>query len=108
MTKIQQYRQDLKELSAKVKDLVAEKKFKSVNHALMTKFYKTAGNTEFKTLDGWNRDGYQVKKGSKPYVLWGKPEDMQGEGGAYTYFPLLFIFSNRQVIKQERRQQYAY
>src|ERR1700733_31934 len=108
MTNILQKREYLKELSANVKDLVAEQRYKSINHALIIEQYKKDGHTTFKTLADWNKDGFKVKEGSKAFLLWGKPQEKRGDEGRYTFFPVLFIFSNKQVIKQERRRQYGY
>jgi hypothetical protein len=53
-------------------------------------------------MEEWNNEGFNIKKGAKPFPIWGKPleaESKEIEGETYTYFPLRFLFSNAQVWK---------
>ncbi len=102
-------RQQLSELSTTVKPLVTSGQFDNVNEAVIETFYRKEGNTEFNTYKQWKEKGFQVRKGEKAYFVWAKPlAALQAEQGKETdedsrkYFPLCFLFSNRQVepIKQ--------
>lgn len=71
-SKMRERRNELKELSAPLKELVAEGVHPTINDALITEVYKVRGQ-ELKTLRQWNKDGYRVKKGEKALMLWSKP-----------------------------------
>ena len=75
-----------------------------VNDILIEHFYKDEENNEFHSYKGWQELGYQVKKGSKSFVIWGRKrqniDDKKAateEKDQYKFFPLAFIFSNNQV-----------
>ncbi|WP_372744282.1 ArdC-like ssDNA-binding domain-containing protein [Lutibacter sp.] len=75
-----------------------------VNDIIIDHFYKDDNNTEFHSYKGWQELGYQVKKGSKAFLIWGrKRENISQEQASaeekdqYKFFPLAFIFSNNQV-----------
>lgn len=75
-----------------------------VNDIIINHFYTDDENKEFHSYKGWQELGYQVKKGSKSFVIWGRKrqniDDKQAateEKDQYKFFPLAFIFSNNQV-----------
>lgn len=79
-----------------------------INDIIIEYFYTDEKNTEFHTYKGWQELGYQVKKGSKSFVIWGRKrqniDDKKAateEKDQYKFFPLAFIFSNNQVEKIE-------
>ena len=109
---ISKAREQLKALSLEVKDLVEEREFENINEAILETFYRTQTHREFKTYKQWQKDGMQVKLGSKAYLLWArpkqvknkeaekeakKPEQSEGEEDKYKFFPICYLFSNAQV-----------
>ncbi len=91
-----QRRQALKELSDAYKHLVTEGIHRTVNGAIMTMEYKKDGHDTFHTFNQWKKDGFQVKKGEKAFVLWAKPKQLD-ETDERKFFPLVYLFSNLQV-----------
>ena len=102
-------REELRELSA------IAKKFQntscaemSINEILIKHFYTSEKDTEFKTLHQWNKDGFNVNKGSKAFLIWGKPKaidktenpDKEEATDEAEFFPICFLFSNNQVTKR--------
>ena len=83
----------------------------SVNEVLIQEFYTDEENEEFKTLFQWSKDGYKVKKGSKSFLVWGKPKKKEKgmntqnsqnqEEDESEFYPLCYLFSNAQVIKRD-------
>ncbi len=78
-----------------------------LNDIIIEEFYSKDGHEEFHLMHEWNKRGYQVKKGSTAFVVWGKrrkvevaPNDESPEGTSYKYFPLAYLFSNLQVEKK--------
>lgn len=101
-------REALKVLSAEVAPLVERGDYETINAALINEIYTDEENTEFKTFSQWVKDGYQVKKGSKAFLVWARPNQKQkpeeeatpeNEDGT-KFFPLCYLFSNAQVTKQ--------
>ncbi|MBI3233148.1 MAG: hypothetical protein HYZ42_03770 [Bacteroidetes bacterium] len=95
-------RKYLKEISGKAKEMVDGENFRTINQVLIELFYKSKAHQTFKSLQDWNKEGFNIKKGSKPFPIWGKPIEAQSqeiEGETYTYYPLRFLFSNAQVWK---------
>ena len=82
---------------------------RTVNEILIT-MYTDAENKEFQTLQQWSAKGYKVKKGSKSFLVWGKPKNRQNEETKKTtsdedeekFFPLCYLFSNAQVEPREK------
>tara|TARA_R110001606_G_C15181472_1_gene629407 strand:+ start:407 stop:781 length:375 start_codon:yes stop_codon:yes gene_type:complete len=77
-----------------------------VNDIILNYFYKDEANTEFHSYKNWQELGFQVKKGSKAFVIWGRKrqniDDKKAateEKDQYKFFPLAFVFSNNQVEK---------
>jgi len=99
-------REKLKSLSAGAKKLVKIGAFDTVNEAIIETIYKNDGHTHFNTFFGWKLDGFNVKKGSKAFLVWGKPrkvkkqEVQEGEKDEFSHFPLAYLFSNLQVEPQ--------
>lgn len=83
----------------------------TVNEVLVEHFYTDGENEEFKTLHQWSKDGYKVKKGSKSFLVWGKPRKTEKATDPKIprtktktkaeFYPLCYLFSNAQVLKRD-------
>lgn len=91
-------REELKRLSKHVKILVNEGEYESVNEGLIDS-YTDEENTEFHTFHGWKDNGKKIIKGSKAFLIWGKPRKVvqQEDDDEYKYWPVCYLFSNAQV-----------
>ena len=89
---------------------------KTINYMLLNHMYNTDGAREFNTFKQWKKQGATVKKGSKAFLVWGQPiykkndEDKEEENPndpeeEYKYFPLCYLFSDKQVITAEELSQ---
>jgi hypothetical protein len=83
---------------------------RTLNSIIIESFYKDSENDDFRTFNEWKREGYKVKKGSKGFVVWGRPlSEQKAEQGQEasdeesTFFPISHVFSNAQVelMKEE-------
>lgn len=106
----------LKSRSHEVKDLVEAGMFETTNDAIIGTVYKDAINQDFKSYKEWKKEGFQVRKGEKAFLLWGRPKEHQLEGDKFetdkanketkdeihdSYFPVAYVFSNAQVEARE-------
>lgn len=105
---IDEARERLKLLSEEVADLVTDGTFFTINDAIMETLYKDDTNRIFKSYRVWKKEGYQVRKGEKAYILWARPKEIQRTIEEATekekeklmqYFPIAYLFSNAQVDK---------
>lgn len=102
ISKIQEKRQELKELSASLKKSHQKGAIATINDGLKS-IYAKGGHTELNTLRGWNKAGKKVIKGSKALLLWGRPKKYEvanadtSEIDKLDYYPICFVFSNLQV-----------
>ncbi|MFY0628585.1 MAG: DUF1738 domain-containing protein [Reichenbachiella sp.] len=91
---------------------------KTVNYMLLNHVYDTDEATEFNTFKQWKEQGATVKKGSKAFVIFGQPVNDQKQQEAekkgesptendedYQYFPMCFLFSNKQVLTSEELEE---
>lgn len=98
-------KQQLIELSAKARKLREELDEEvTINKVLIKYFYTDDKNTDFNTYKQWKEIGYQVKRGEKAFLIWGKKRTTQkqevkeGEkDDKYKFYPMAFLFSNAQV-----------
>ncbi len=100
VSKIQERRNALKEMSVAVKPLVESQKFSTINQAIINTFYKVDGHETFKTFEQWKKEGKFVQKGSKAFVVWGSKIERQTEDDdeeKSSYWPVCYLFSNLQV-----------
>ena len=97
---IQEKRTYLKELSAGFLQLKKDGVIKTVNSELKT-MYAQQGHITLKTYDGWQKEGFQVKKGETALLLWGRPQE-EPENIDRIFFPLSFLFSNLQVYNLKK------
>ncbi|MDP1728496.1 MAG: ArdC family protein [Bacteroidota bacterium] len=105
----------LKAQSVVVRSQVESGQFETINDAIIETKYKDGKNQEFKSYRQWKKEGYQVRKGEKAFLLWGKPkentnskiESEQKNTGKDSpdehdpFFPIAFVFSNAQVNPKE-------
>lgn len=76
----------------------------TINNIIMHVFYPEG---EYSTYKGWKDKGYQVKKGSKAFPVWGKKlkfrKEVETPKGTkekeYSAFPLANLFHESQVEK---------
>jgi hypothetical protein len=107
---IEEKRKFLRKLSDSVSSLVEAGEFNNINEAVIDTFYKDGDHTQFKTFNDWKTEGYSIIKGSKAFLVWGKPKRVQDsekakeqgkdeptEDRERDFFPLAFLFSNAQV-----------
>lgn len=100
-------REEIKGLSAGLKELVKMGEIPSINEGLK-EIYKASGHEELKTLRQWNRDGKRVIKGEKALLLWASPRKIDfkkasqdEEADKLDFFPICYVFSNKQVCEKE-------
>ena len=79
---------------------------------VLAMWYKEETNADtFKSFLQWKKDGYNVKRGEKAFLLWSRKrkvsrheESNNGDEPTeknYEFFPIAYIFSNFQVEKAE-------
>lgn len=103
----------------KLMELTGADYIPTINEMLHAYYAKQNNITELNTFDQWKEKGYQVRKGEKAYLFWGKPrakyavlteepttEDEQGEptettARANDYFPICYLFDISQCHKVE-------
>ena len=94
----------LSELSKVVKMGIAAGIYESVNEGLV-EMYRNEGHEEIHSFKKWLQLGKVVSKGEKALLLWGEPrkggkqekEVNATEEDEYKFFPLAYVFSNKQV-----------
>lgn len=116
---IHESRQQLLALTHQVKSLVEEGKFETINEAIVETCYRDETHHEFKKYGEWQKEGYQVHKGEKAFVLWGRPQTHEKEDpqqnketkgqsadvlheDSYQYYPVAYVFSDAQVSEINR------
>jgi hypothetical protein len=90
---------------------------RTINYMLLHHIYDIDEATEFKTFNEWKREGATIVKGSKAFTIWGQPreashkqkEEPKPPAGetpedVYSFFPLCFLFSDKQVTRPEDRK----
>ena len=94
LSKIQQYRLQLKSITSKLREMAETSgRGNTSSNELLRECYQLT-NTELDTYDGWIAKGGQVRKGQHAYLFWGKR--VQAEAG-YAYCPVQFLFAREQV-----------
>jgi len=104
----QENRAKLRELSNVVKQAIdsGSMEVQTINQGLI-ELYKHQGHSEFKTFQQWRDEGKAVKRGSKAFLVWGSPKNIQhpdpeSEEDEFNYFPICYLFGDGQVT--ERRE----
>ena len=98
--KISERKAALRETSNTVEELMKTGKIKAanLNDGLLVFYNGKRKNAVWMTLEQWQTAGYSVRKGETAQMIWGKKIDKTNEAGeAFSYFPILFVFSNSQV-----------
>jgi len=108
MSKNNTNREILKELSRKAEEIRKQKieaasidtektmwAKRSINWILLHEIYEVGEAAEFKTFDQWKNEGATVRRNEKAFVIWGQLM----EAKEYTFFPLVYLFSDLQVYK---------
>jgi hypothetical protein len=99
-SKISERKAALRETSNTVEDLMKNGKIKAsnLNDGLLAFYNGKSKNKVWMTLEQWQTAGYSIRKGETAQMIWGKKIDKTNEAGeAFSYFPILFVFSNSQV-----------
>ena len=99
-SKISERKATLRLTSNTVEELMKNGKIKAtnLNDGLLAFYNGKKKNQVWMTLEQWQTAGYSVRKGETAQMIWGKRVDKQNEAGeAFSYFPILFVFSNSQV-----------
>ena len=94
----------------------------TINEMLHAYYAKQNNITELNTFDQWKEKGYQVRRGEKAFLFWGKPksrqqqptepteQDEQGEQAQQVepltakqndYYPLCYLFDISQCHKAQ-------
>ncbi|MCK9400871.1 MAG: ArdC family protein [Bacteroidales bacterium] len=75
----------------------------NLNDALLEFYSGKKKNQVWMTLEQWQTAGYSVRKGETAQMIWGKKVDKTNKAGeGFSYFPILFVFSNSQVDRTVR------
>lgn len=109
--KAHEAREHLKAQSRAVRELVESGKYKTINDALIDTLYNDETHHEFKSYRGWKIEGYQVRKGEKGFLLWGRPKEKKNDKENQKpdtisnktkeehdpFYPVAHVFSEAQV-----------
>jgi hypothetical protein len=104
-SKISERKATLRLTSNTVEELMKTGKIKAtnLNDGLLAFYNGKKKNQVWMSLEQWQTAGYSVRKGETAQMIWGKKIDKQNEAGeAFSYFPILFVFSNSQVDRTMR------
>lgn len=110
----QERRAALKDLCSSLEQMVKMGMIEpsETKNGLLRQYYAMAGHKELHTFNEWKELGYHVKKGESAILFWGKPKattaakeaakaaGQDEEKAKEDYFPLAYLFSNKQVQKQ--------
>lgn len=96
-------REELKELSKLVKMKMQHEitDASTINEGLI-EIYSNGKNIEFNTFYQWKEKGFSIVKGSKAYLVWGKPKKLpvkepEDKEDEFKYWPVCYLFSSDQV-----------
>jgi len=101
-------REKLIEISNKAREIRESlpQEYETLNDVIVEHIYKDEVNRVFHTYKYWLENGFQVKKGQKAFLIWGKkrknkentePNENKDTEPNYSFFPLAFLFSNAQI-----------
>lgn len=94
LSKIQQYRLQLRSITTKLREMaITSGRKDATSNQLLRECYQLT-NSELDTYEGWAAKGGHVRKGQHAYLFWGKR--VQANAG-YSYFPVEFLFAREQV-----------
>lgn len=117
-------REQLKAISAELQaqrdlmQVMGVEDLPTINEMLHDYYAKKSNITELNTFDQWKDKGYQVRRGEKAFLFWGKPrskqkqeeqpaeeqteQEQQAEQNAARkdeYFPICYLFDISQCYK---------
>ena len=61
----------------KIMEMTGADYIPTINEMLRAYYAKQANITELNTFDQWKEKGYQVRRGEKAFLFWGKPKSRQ-------------------------------
>jgi hypothetical protein len=85
---------------------------RNINTILIEDFYTKDQHHEFKTFQDWKKNGMNVKKGEKAFLIWGKkrqnekketPQTEKKEDTEYSFYPICYLFSNAQIQQNAKK-----
>lgn len=94
----------------KILEMMGTDKIPTINEMLRTYYEKESHITELNTFDQWKEKGYQVRRGEKAFLFWGRPQNKQkteeGDQGeektitkADDFYPICYLFDISQCYK---------
>ena len=102
----------------KIMEMTGAEYIPTINEMLRAYYEKQANITELNTFDQWKEKGYQVRRGEKAFLFWGKPKSRQQQptepsedeseqaqqvepltARQNDYFPLCYLFDISQCHK---------
>ena len=92
-----------------------------INDIIAEWYRKESGATVFKTFAQWKTDGFNIKKGSKAFILCSRKRTAtkgeettsdntgasENKGISYEFFPISYLFSDLQVEKTQEGGNHA-
>lgn len=115
-------RQFLRDLSVFVKSFIdlGQTEATTINEGIKEYYQSQYPDIkEFNTFLGWRKEGFKVKTGSKAFLVWGRPKEIErkkaeeakakGEDSdTYDFYPIAYLFANTQVesTRQEDNPKY--
>jgi len=96
-------RDELKALSATLITAKQMGEIKTINEGLV-KLYRSQGHNTLYTFHQWKEQGMSIKSGERALLLWAKPKSktVEDTDDEFKFFPLCHVFSERQVVKNNK------
>ena len=106
-------RQALKDLCNTLQATAKVAGMEETPNELLREYYAQAGHTELKTFEEWKQAGFYIRKGEKAILLWGHPKPSRQakeaakqagkpeEEAENDFYPLAYLFSNKQVAPRQ-------
>lgn len=101
-------------LSAIARQLMEAEEVDSVNEGLIYLYDEQQGEAcEYNTFNQWKEKECTIMKGARAFCVWGQPKNVkqtpEGETEAteYEYWPICYLFSNKQVITPAQKEEQA-
>lgn len=101
-------RKKLIAMSQPLRQLMKEGAISTVNEGLIEMYMEENEQIqEFNTFKQWKQKGKTIIKGSKAFLFWGHPREIEQqkidetsteEEKKMKYFPLAYLFANTQII----------
>jgi len=80
----------------------------TINEGLI-EVYSKGKDLEFNTFHQWKGKGFKILKGSKAFLVWGKPmkvpvPESEKEDDEFKFWPVCYLFSEKQVEKMTTKK----